>query len=415
MRKPITKRAVDSMHPGELLADTLVQGFVARRLPSGVVTYGFRYRDKPSGRRRWIALGLHGRLTPEQARTLAIKHAGDVADGSDPLGAQIENRARAAAAKTVADILDRFIAEYSRPRGLRTTRDTEVLFDLHVKPKVGTVLIPELRRSHIVGLLDHVAAQGGATLADRVLAHLRRALNWYEASGKDDDFRCPIVRGMAKTSPRERARDRVLSDQEIREIWAALEDAHPVFAGIVRVLFLTAQRRDEIGAMRWHEIADGLLIVPAGRYKTKSANVVPLTPAVIDILDAQKTRDWSEYVFTTTGRTPFSGFSKSKAALDRAINTARKKAGIGTPMPSWRLHDIRRTGRTLMSRAGTPTDTAERVLGHQLQGVRRTYDRHDYVGEKRAALTTLGKEIERIRSETPGAPQADDRSVSEGC
>ena len=396
MRKPITKRAVDAIKPGELLADTLVQGFVARRLPSGVVTYGFRYRQKPTGRRRWIALGLHGQVTPDEARTLAKKHAGGVADGGDPLGAQEQDRAKANAAKTVADILDQFIADYARPRQLRTTHDTEVLFTLHVKPTIGAMLIPDLRRSHIVALLDSVTEKGGPTLADRTLAHLRRALNWYEAAGKDDEFRSPIVRGMAKTSPRERARDRVLSDDEIRQVWAALGHVHPVFSAIVRVLFLTAQRRDEIAAMRWDEISDSMLIIPAGRYKTKSENVVPLTPSAVTILEAQPTRDRCEYVFSTNDRTPFSGFSKSKASLDRAIQVARKKAGIKSPMPSWRLHDLRRTARTIMSRAGVPSDTAERVLGHRIQGVRRTYDRHDYIAEKRDALTKLGAIVARI-------------------
>jgi integrase len=396
MQKPITKRAVDAMKPGNLIADSQVQGFVVRCLPSGVVTYGFRYRQKRGGKRRWIGLGLHGQVTPDQARTIAQRYAGNVAEGRDPLAEQVEAKAKAKGAQTVGDILDQFIKDYARPKGLRSTDDTESLFDRLVKPKIGNVAIGDLRKSHLVDMLDKIAKENGPTLADRMLAHTRRALNWYEAKSGDDSFRVPVVRGMAKTSPRERARQRVLTASELREIAAALPSAHPVFAGIVWTLMYSAQRRDEIARLRWDEIDGDRIVIPAERYKTKRDNVVPITPKLKELIEAQPRRKKCPYVFTTNGKTPFSGFSKCKAALDRQINATRKKSGNKMNIPNWRLHDLRRTARTLMSAAGITNDIAERVLGHAMETIRGTYDRHAYEAEKREALERLGSANDRI-------------------
>jgi integrase len=402
MRRAITKRAVDAMKPGDVIADTQVQGFVARCLPSGKVTYGFRYRLKNAGTRRWIALGLHGQITPDEARTIAQKHAGAVADRRDPLAEQVTARAKAKGAQTIGDILDAFIADYARPKKLRSTDDTESLFDRLVKPKIGHITTQEIRRSHISDMLAVIAKENGPTLADRMLAHTRRALNWYEANGKDDDFRSPMVRGMAKTKPKELARKRVLTAEELREIDAALPSVNPVFAGIVRTLMYSAQRRDEIARMQWKEIDGDVLIVPAERYKTKRDNLVPLTPKLKGLIEAQPRRANCAYVFSTNGKTPFSGFSKCKAALDATINAARKVRGIKETIPNWRLHDLRRTARTLMSGAGVTNDIAERVLGHAMATIRGTYDLHEYEAEKRDALARLGAAIERILNPPTG-------------
>lgn len=139
--------------------------------------------------------------------------------------------------------------------------------------------------------------------------------------------------------------------------------------------------------MRAEEIDGDTLVIPAERYKTGIANAVPLT---------NEARQWIEdrkagFVFSTTGgKRPFNGYSKAKKQLDAAIAKQRKAAGL-KPMPEWRLHDLRRTARSLMSRAGVPSDIAEMVLGHKLVGVRGVYDRHSYAAEKRDALEKLAQ------------------------
>jgi integrase len=390
----ITKRQVDNMRPGGILADAEIKGFVARRLPSGIVTYGYRYRDKMTGRQRWIGLGLHGAITPDKARDLAKKRAGEVADSRDP-AAEVEmarDKAKVAGANTVDAVLDNFMTRYVRKNALRQGDDVERIFARCVRPRLGKRSIYEVRRRDIVEMLDAIEDERGPVMADRVLAHVRKAFNWQAA--RDDQFVPPIVRGMARTKPAERARKRILSDEEIRDVWKALDIARvpAPYPAYVRTLLLTAQRRDEVAHMRWEEIEDETWVIPAERYKTKIPNAVPVTAAVRALLGARQ----KGHAFSTTrGKKPFTGFSKAKRALEQKIAELRKDDERKS-MPRWVLHDLRRTARSLMSRAGVPSDIAERVLGHVIPGVRGVYDRHSYEAEKRDALERLAAQIDRI-------------------
>jgi integrase len=394
MREKISKRTVDALKPGAILADAEVKGFTARRLASGTLTYGFRYRDKTSGQARWLALGLHGNITPDAARALAKKHAGSVADRRDP-AAELERQratAKSAASETVNAVLDAFLERHVQP-ALRSAKAIERAFDVYVRPRLGARSIYSLRRSHIVEMLDAVEDQGGPVMADRTLAHLRRAFNWRAA--RDDDFLPPIARGMARTRGKDRARDRVLSDDEMRDLWTALDQATvpPCYPRFIRALLLTGQRRNEVARADWREIGSRVWTIPAARYKTKLEHVVPLTGAVQALLGEPKAKG---FVFSNDGgRRPLSGFGNAKAALDRMIDEIRKAGGL-EPMERWTLHDLRRTARSLMSRAGVSADIAERVLGHVIPGVRSVYDRHAYEAEKRDALERLATLVERI-------------------
>jgi integrase len=403
MKAKITKRRVCAMSPGDVLADDEIKGFVARRLGSGVITYGFRYRDKSTGRQRWIGLGLHGSITASEARGFAKKRAGEVADKRDPVAEREVSRAKAAKARdadanTVDAILDSFMTRYVRKNGLRRGDDVERIFERCVRPRIGKKPIYELRRRDVVEMLDAIEDENGPVMADRVLAHVRKAFNWQAA--RDDQFNPPIVRGMARTKPAERARKRVLSEEEIRDLWKALDavKAPTPYAAFVRALLLTAQRRDEVARMRWEEIEGETWIIPAERYKTNIANAVPLTETTSALLGTAAKKG---FIFSTTGGAhPFSGYSKAKRALDETIAELRKRDGR-KPMPHWVLHDLRRTARSLMSRAGVPGDIGERVLGHVIPGVRGVYDRHSYEAEKRDALARLAALIGRILNPAP--------------
>src|SRR5262249_26281678 len=147
----------------------------------------------------------------------------------------------------------------------------------------------------------------------------RKAFNWHAVNGEDDDFVSPIVRGMARTRPRERARDRVLSDDEISAIWHALDGAE-TFGALVKTLLLTAQRRDEVAHMSRKEIGkEGIWTIPAERYKTKRANHVPLSRAALAVIEAQPRIDGCDYVFASRVKTPFTAFGKNKAKLDNNL------------------------------------------------------------------------------------------------
>jgi integrase len=141
------------------------------------------------------------------------------------------------------------------------------------------------------------------------------------------------------------------------------------------------------------------------RIKTKQPNFVPLSKAVLAIIEAQPKVEDCDYVFPSQVKTPFSGFGKSKAALDRGVLVAMKKQvkkGVKIePLPNWTLHDLRRTAKTLMARAGVRPDISERVLGHVIAGVEGIYDRHSYADEKRDALEKLAGTIDLILNPPP--------------
>ena len=204
-------------------------------------------------------------------------------------------------------------------------------------------------------------------MADRTLEIIRKVMNWHAA--RSDEFRSPIVRGMARASGR--SRDRVLNDDEIRAVWRATSPLEvplaasisPVFAAYVRFLLLTAARRSEAAKMQWSEIAGGDWTLPASRNKTGVELVRPLSRAALTIVEAQPRP--CDFVFSRNGKGAMGGIAELKAALNYA-------SGVS----GWTLHDLRRTSRSLMSRAGVPSDHAERCLGHVIGGVRGTYDRH---------------------------------------
>jgi integrase len=341
------------------------------------------------------ALATGKREDPRPERTRRLQ------DGDKPKGL------------TVAAMLDDFVARYvEKEAKLRSADQIKTLFERLVKPAIGKLGIYDIKRSHVVTMLDDITDESGPVMADRALAFSRKAFNWYAA--RDDDFLPPIVSGMARTKPKERARKRVLADDEIRDLWTALDilqDAPACYPRFVKMLLLTATRRNEAADMHTSEIDGKVWTIPGARYKTKLDHVVPLTEAARALLGekpANAKKAW--FVFSTSksgpdremqldGAVAFSGFSKAKAELDKTLAALREREGRG-PMQNWTLHDLRRTARSLMSRAKVPTDHAERCLGHVIGGVRETYDRYEYLDEKRAAFEALEALVSRILNPT---------------
>jgi integrase len=231
-------------------------------------------------------------------------------------------------------------------------------------------------------------------MADHVLAYLRRVMTWH--ASRSDDFRSPIVRGMARTRPSQRRRQRVLSDDELKAVWLAAESSQSAFGYLIQFLLLTATRRTEAAAMRRSELIKSDWIIPQERYKTGLELVIPLSSPAQAVLATMPRIGKSGFVFTTDGKRPIGGFSKFKRKFDAKVLAELRAANPEAELPRWTLHDLRRTARSLMSRAGVPSDHAERCLGHVLAGIRGTYDRHEYLNEKRRAFNVLAGLIERI-------------------
>jgi integrase len=240
-------------------------------------------------------------------------------------------------------------------------------------------------------------------MSSLALAYLRKVLNWHAT--RDDDFLSPIVRGMARgTATR---RDRVLTDDELRAVWKAADELNTPFARMVQFILLTGVRRNEAARMTKAELDGSDWLIPAARVKGKRDFLVPLSSTAAAVLAALPSigNAAARPVFTNDGKRPLRGFGKVKAAFDKASGVT-----------GWTIHDLRRTARTLMTRAGVDSNHAERCLGHVIGGVRGVYDRHEYYDEKRAAFERLAGQIDRIlhptanvlplRPPIPGRPAA---------
>jgi integrase len=325
-----------------------------------------QYRANGRSKRMHLKAGL----TLSAARKEAKAILGAVAKGGDPLGER--RKAERAESNTLRAIVEEYL---SREGGrLRTIDERRNSLNRLVLPKLGARQIVNITRSDITRLLDRIADENGAPMADHVLAYLRRVMNWH--ASRSDDFRSPIVRGMARTRPNQRRRQRVLNDAELAAAWRASE-ASP-----------TSMRRGEVSGEEW--------TIPQERYKTGLELVIPLSSAAQAVLTAVPKIGKSGLVFTTDGKRPLGGFSKFKRGFDEKVLTILRERDLEATLQRWTLHDLRRTARSLMSRAGVPSDHAERCLGHVLSGIRGTYDRHEYLAEKRRAFAALAALVERI-------------------
>jgi integrase len=357
--------------------DTTMPGFGLMVTRSGARSYVVQYRAHSRSRRLTLDAGA---LSLDAARREARKHLGEVAKGGDPL---TERRREAAAA---SDTLRAVAEAYFRREGkrIRTMDERRRTLERLVFPSLGARSIGDVGRSDIVSLLDNIEDNSGPVMADRTLAYLRKVMNWHAI--RSDTFRSPIVRGMSRTKPAERARDRILTDDEIRHLWQATK-AHPgPFSSLVRFLLLSGCRRGEALFMTRDELNGRDWLIPAARHKSKREFLLPLSKAAAGVLAAMPVIGPADgYLFTLNGRSPIGAESKAKARLD-------KTSGV----TGWTLHDLRRSARSLMSRAGVPTDHAERAIGHVIPGVRQVYDRHSFKREKQAALEALAREIAAI-------------------
>jgi integrase len=379
------------------------RGFGVRVTAGGARAFILNYRLR--GREHRFTIGAW----PDWSALKAAREARNLRQRVDRGENPLDDRAPAPEIKTVSKVLDDFVARYVRnnERPLRSADHIESAFDRLVKPRIGKLGVYEVRRSYIADMLDRIEDEAGPVMADRTRAYLRKALAWY--AERDDQFNltAAFVRVKPRANPKDRARTRVLSDDEIRAIWPALGEA-ATFGALIKTLLLTAQRRDEVAHMSRKEIGeDRIWTIPPERYKTKRPNFVPLSEDALAVIKAQPKIDGCDYVFPSRAETPFTGFGKSKAKLDKAILAAMKKqAKEGTriePIPNWTLHDLRRTAKTLMVRAGVRPDISERVLGHVIAGVEGTYDRHSYADEKRDALEKLAEMVERILNPMPAS------------
>ena len=269
-----------------------------------------------------------------------------------------------------------------RREGSHLAPDIKSYLNRIVIPAWGGREFITIKRSDVAKLLDDVEDKSGVIAADYVLSIVRGICNWYAT--RCDDYSSPVVKGMRRSNSKARARARILEDDELRVLWAAAE-TNGVFGAFVRVALLTGQRREKIVGMRWQDIVDGEWRIPASDREKNTAVSLVLPQTALDIIAAQPRFAGNPFVFAGIGGGHIGGVSKRKAAFD-------KQTGV----VGWTIHDLRRTARSLMSRADVRPDIAERVLGHAIKGVEGVYDRHSYREEKAHALRQLAGLIDNI-------------------
>jgi len=364
---------------------TIPSGFGVRVTAAGARAFIFNYRDRVRHIERRLTIGSWPDWNVPRAAREARELRQRVDRGEDPLGERRQKRAAAVAAEK--DTLGAVCEEYMRREGgkLRSKAYRARALERLIYPTLGNRPIADIKRSDIVRLLDKIEDGSGPVMADRALAVIRKIFNWH--ASRSDEFNSPIVRGMARTSGKDRARSRILSDDELRAVWKAAEHGG-LFGSLVMFILLTGARRCEASEMRWSEIEGADWTLPASRNKTNVDLLRPLSKAALAVLP--KRLDGSDLVFTTDRTSPFSNFNKAKRGFDKACGVT-----------GWTLHDLRRTARSLMSRAGVPSDHAERCLGHTIGGVRGIYDRHEYRQEKAHAYELLASEIDRVLNPPP--------------
>jgi len=384
MSRTLSDKGVAALKPRPnryVKPDPQLLGHYVRVMPSGAKSFVTVART-PSGKQVWTTIGAADALGIEDARERAREAINRVRGGLPAIPAQ---------AATVGDVAASWCKRHVEANGLRTARNIGRLLDKHVLPAWRDREFTGIRRSDITGLLDKVEDGHGARQADVVLTIIRSLCNWYAA--RHDDYAVPVVRAMKRQSATAQARSRVLDDDEIRALWHAAETSGKLGA-MVRLALLTAQRRAKVAGMRWADISDaGEWSIPTEPREKHAGGVLVLPKVALNIVRAQPQMGDNPHVFAASrGNGPLGNIHQLKLALEA-------KLPKGTA--AWTLHDLRRTARSLMSRAGVSSEHAERVMGHAIGGVEGIYDRHGYKDEKAAALARLAALIDGIVNPRP--------------
>lgn len=384
-KRVLTDRELQKLTPGDH-PDGLVPGLVFRVRETGGRSWALRYRV--SGRLQRLTLGSYPALKLVDARAEARSARRAVARGEDPAATKRERRE----ADTFGDLAERYIERWAKPRK-RTWKGDQWLLDAHVLPAWRNIPAGEIARRDVRELLEKVA--GGAPVGvNRVRALLSKVFNF--GISIDVVEHNPVVGTLRNP---ETARDRVLTEDEIRKFWTATEPrekAHPRnlrgsdepefspgMSARFRLALVTAQRGGEVSGMKWADVDAATWTIPAARSKNGLAHRVPLSPLALEILSTLPRE--GEYV-VAGGRG-----SRQLWETKKAI-----------PLEDFTLHDLRRTAASYMTSIGIPRFVVARVLNHAETGVTAVYDRHSYDLEKRDALNRWADKLRAILRSEPG-------------
>jgi integrase len=376
MRRTLSDKGVAALKPRAktfAFPDPQLVGHYVRVHASGARAFVAVARDH-SGKQIWHTVGSADVLKIDDAREQAREIIKRIKAGLPPLESP---PVKPDSFKAVAE---NWLKRHVVAKQLRSEREIRRSLEMYVYPHWAGRDFISIKRSDVAKLLDQIEDRNGSRMADLVLAFVRGIAHWF--ASRDDAYVSPFVRGMRRHQ--NGARSRILDDDELRAIWKAAE-ANGHFGALIRLLLLTAQRREKCAKMKFADVADGVWTIATAEREKGNAGSLALPAQALAIIEAQPRLGENPYVFAGRGL-GCRNFTHSKAAFDAKL----------PKMPQWQLHDLRRTSRSLLSRCGVRPDISERVLGHTIPGVKGIYDRYQYDREKADALAKLAALIDVI-------------------
>jgi integrase len=362
--------------PEVIVFDDDLPGLGLRIRVGGTRSWIFQYRVGRQSRR--VTIGNAGVLTLARARQTAADLHAQVRLGRDPSGEKAEGRIRAG--DTMAAALAAYIPhQKARLKPLSYIQVERHLLK-HCRP-LHPLQLAKIDRRAVATRMTAVAAKSGPVEANRVRSSLAAFFAWCIREGVADAN--PAAGATRRPEP---SRERVLSNDELKAIWAATA-GNTDYSAIVRLLMLTGQRVAEIGSLRWSEIDGDQILLPASRTKNGRAQVVPLSATARTIIEARPRRNGRDFVFGREQNRPFTGWSVTKRALDTRL---------GETVAPWTHHDLRRTAATRMAELGIAPHVIEAVLNHvsgHKHGVAGVYNRATYEPQKQHALAAWAEHV----------------------
>jgi len=383
----LTVKKIDSLKPTDNRVDYFdmnLPGFFIRVTPNGVKTYGVMYRH--AGRKIRYTIGTTDQWTLADARDKGAEAIRDAAKGVNAAAKKKEQRQASSFGEVAAEYLERWAKKRKRPK---SWKEDERIIEVYLNKRFENVRASEVSRADVRAMLESIADEA-PIMANRVLACIRKIYNW--GISVDLVEGSPCVKIMAPGE--EQRRDRVLSDEELKKIWAALEAKNSPVADTYKLRLLTAQRGGEVLSMRWADVdlESRWWTIPAERSKNKMPHRVWLSDPVMRILWKAKTRNdkrskraGGPSVWVFPGRRKGQHFVEPKSVKSDVAKTANVEDWVG--------HDLRRTSASNMAGLGIPRLVIGRVLNHAEPDVTAVYDRQSYDAEKRDALERWAKRL----------------------
>jgi integrase len=362
-------------------------GFSIAVNPSGSRSFHIWYRTK-AGRSRRQCVGRHPQVDPMEAyrRCRDILSARDA--GRDP-AQELADRI-AAERRDRADTLDvlvpKFLADHCAQ--LRSRRSIVRTFERCVVPNLPDLPVRQIVRRHVVDLIDTVKSRHGSAVARTTYAYLSVFFTWCDKRDLLDATPCRNI-----DVPQGKRRKRTLDDRELMMVWHGAGRLHLRAASFVRLLMISGQRRGEVAAMEWSEIApNGLWTIPEHKMKMAAPHEVLLPRQAVAILERMPRV--GKHVFASYEDKPLSTYSMIKRRLVEEM--AKIDPAFAAAMPQFQLHDLRRTCRTRLGDLGVPPHVSEKVIAHVSNAIEATYDRGLYRAEKAQALQKWADALDLI-------------------